>query len=156
MKSHPRSPFATSPSHLLVASALVALGLLRLIAADPVRWTLEAPEEDRVFQRDDLGGADVVVTATRQSAINVWHTQILRTLTVTADPASARRGGRVTFRVSDAGDPVTGATVRFGSRTARTNAAGKATIAAAGSRGTIRVTASKDGYNANTTAVRVR
>ena len=64
MKSPRRSPFATSPANVLVACALVALGALRLIAADPVRWTLEAPEEDRVFQRDDLGGADVVVSGT--------------------------------------------------------------------------------------------
>jgi hypothetical protein len=102
------------------------------------------------------GGADVVVTATTQSAINVWHTQILRTLSVSADPASVRRGGRVEFRVSDAGDPVAGATVRLGSRTARTNAAGKATIAAPGSRGSVRVKVSKDGYNGNSTSVRVR
>jgi hypothetical protein len=102
------------------------------------------------------GGADVVVTATTQSAINVWHTQIERTLTVSADPGSVRRGGRVTFSVTDAGDPVAGATVRFGSRTGRTNASGKATIAAPGARGTARAKASKAGYNGNLTAVRVR
>ena len=102
------------------------------------------------------GGADVVVTATTQSAINVWHTQIQRTLTVSADPGTARRGGRVTFSVTDAGDPVAGATVRFGSRTGRTNAAGKATITAPGSRGTARATARKAGFNPNLTSVRVR
>jgi hypothetical protein len=102
------------------------------------------------------GGADVVVTATTSSAINVWHTQIRRTLTVTADPSTVRRGGRVTFRVTDAGDPVAGAAVRFGNRTGRTNAAGKATITAPGSRGAARATARKDGYNPNITAVRVR
>ncbi len=46
----------------------------------------------------------------------LWHTQVTRTLSVTADPGSIRRGGRVTFTVADAGDPVAGARVRFGSR----------------------------------------
>lgn len=102
------------------------------------------------------GGADVVVTATTQSAINVWHTQILRTLSVSADPGSARRGGRVSFRVTDAGDPVAGATVRFGRATARTNASGTVTITAPSSRGSVRVKVSKSGYNGNSISVRVR
>ena len=63
------------------------------------------------------GGADVVYTATTQKAINVWHTQIARTLTVKAEPVRRRRRSGVTFTVTDAGDPVAGATVRFGSRT---------------------------------------
>ena len=102
------------------------------------------------------GGADVVVTATTQSAINVWHTQILRTLSVTADPGSVRRSGRVEFRVTDAGDPVAGATVRFGSRTGRTDAAGTVTIQAPGSRAAVRVKVGKAGYNSNSATVRVR
>ncbi len=93
------------------------------------------------------GGASIVVTATTQSAINVWHTQVTRTLSVTADPGSIRRGGRVTFTVADAGDPVAGARVRFGSRQGTTNGAGKVTLAAPGSGGRVQVTASKGIYN---------
>ncbi len=102
------------------------------------------------------GGADVVVTATTRSAINVWHTQILRTLTVKGAPGSARPGSGVTFTVSDAGDPVAGATVRFGSRSGTTNGAGKVTLSAPGSRGGAKATARKGGYNAGSTTVRVR
>ncbi len=98
-------------------------------------------------------GADVVVTATTSSAINVWHTQIERTLTIKA--GTARHGSRVKFTVTDAGDPVSGATVKFGSRSGRTNGAGKVTITAPGS-GNVKVTAKKGGYNPGVTVVKVR
>ena len=61
-----------------------------------------------------------------------------------------RRGSGVTFTVTDAGDPVAGATVRFGSRSATTNAAGKATISAPGSSGRVTATAKKGVYNPGT------
>ena len=102
------------------------------------------------------GGAAVVYTATTQNAINVWHNNVTRTLTVKANPASARRGSGVTFTVTDAGDPVAGATVRFGSRTATTNGAGRATITAPGSSGRVKATAKNGVYNPGTTTVRVR
>ena len=102
------------------------------------------------------GGAALVYTATTQNAINVWHTNVTRTLTVKADPGSVRRGGRVAFTVTDAGDPVSGATVRFGSRTGTTNGAGKVTIAAPGSGGRAKATARKGIYNPGVTTVRVR
>jgi hypothetical protein len=102
------------------------------------------------------GGADVVVTATTQSAINVWHTKIERTLSVKASPATARRGSGVTFTVTDAGDPVAGASVRFGSRAGTTNGSGRVTISAPGSSGRPTATARKGGFNPGSTSVRVR
>lgn len=102
------------------------------------------------------GGASLVYTATTQNAINVWHTNATRTLTVKANPASARRGSGVMFTVTDAGDPVAGATVRFGGRTATTNGAGRATITAPGSSGRVKATAKKGAYNPGSTVVRVR
>ncbi len=102
------------------------------------------------------GALDVVVNAGGPGGkINFWHTQTLRTLSVKARPASAHRGGAVTFTVSDAGDPVAGASVRFGSRSGTTNGAGKVTITAT-SRGGVRATARKSGFNAGMTTVRVR
>ena len=89
---------------------------------------------------------------TSRSAINVWHTHVLRTLSVDG-PKTASRGSSVTFTVSDAGDPVAGAKVTFGGRSATTNAQGKATLRASGGNG---VRAAKAGYNTGTTAVRVR
>jgi hypothetical protein len=38
-------------------------------------------------------GVGVVMMYTTPSAINVWHAQIRRTLTVSADPGTVRRGG---------------------------------------------------------------
>ena len=102
------------------------------------------------------GGAGVAITATTQYAINVWHTNITRTLTIKASPASARRGSGVTFTVTDAGDPVAGATVRFGTRSGTTNGSGRVTINAPGSSGRVKATARKGGYNPGSTTVRVR
>ncbi len=100
-------------------------------------------------------GASIVVTATTRSAINVWHTRALRTLSLTG-PATARRGSLVTFTVADAGAPVAGARVRFGSQLGTTNRAGKVTLAAPGSGGDVQVTASKGIYNDGSTSVLVR
>ncbi len=99
-------------------------------------------------------GASIVVTATTRSAINVWHTRVTRTLSLTG-PATARSGSLVTFTVTDAGDPVSRVTVNFGGRTSTTNRAGKATFSASAP-GTIRTTATKIGYNAGGTSVLVR
>ncbi len=103
------------------------------------------------------GVLDVVVTASdANEKVNVFHTQALRTLSVKSSAASPRHGSSVTFTVTDAGDPVSGATVKFGSRTASTNASGKATIDAPGSRGRVTVSAKKANYNQGQTSVRVR
>ena len=102
------------------------------------------------------GGAALVYTATAQNAINVWSTNVVRTLTVTASPRSVRRGEPVTVTVTDAGDPVAGATVRIGSRTGTTNAAGRVTLDAPASTGRARITATEAGYNRGVTSVRVR
>jgi hypothetical protein len=102
------------------------------------------------------GGASVVVTATTQNAINVWHTRVSRTLTLVSSPAKVRRAAKVTFTVTDAGDAVAGAKVKFGSRTGTTNSAGKVTLRAPGSAGKVKATAAKGAYNPGTTAVRVR
>jgi hypothetical protein len=102
------------------------------------------------------GGADAVVTATTSSAINVWHVQLSRTLTVKASPAAARRGSSVTFTVTDAGDPVAGARVTFAGRSGSSNASGKVTLRAPGSSGHPKAIAKKAGFNAGATSVRVR
>lgn len=61
MKILPSSRHAAFLPALPLAWLIVVMAALRLVAADPVRWNLESPEENRVFQRDDVGGADVVV-----------------------------------------------------------------------------------------------
>jgi hypothetical protein len=101
------------------------------------------------------GGLDIVISSNGgDGKINVWHTQALRTLSVKAVVSHPRSGTTVTFTVTDAGDPVAGATVKFRGGSYRTNAAGKASVRS--SRGRFPVTAKKDGYNAGATSVRVR
>lgn len=122
--------------------------------------TWGAPRGTETFWRSSIagtaGGASVVWTATTQNRINVWHTMVSRTLSVSADPGAVRRGGRVTFTVTDAGDPVSGASVKFGSTTRTTNGAGKVTIAAPRSGGSVKATARKGAYNPGVTSVRLR
>lgn len=102
------------------------------------------------------GALDVVVTASdANEKVNVFHTQALRTLSVSASPATARRGSSVTFTVTDAGDPVKSATVKFMGHSGTTNASGKVTLSAS-SRGKSSATAKKSGYNSGATSVRVR
>ena len=101
------------------------------------------------------GGLDIVITSNgADNKINVWHTQALRTLSIKAAPSSAHRGSAVVFTVTDAGDAVAGATVKFAGHTATTNASGKATISASG-HGRVGATAKKSGYNNGATSVRV-
>jgi len=102
------------------------------------------------------GGLDIVVTSNgADGKINVWHTQALRTLSVKAAPSSAHRGASVTFTVTDAGDAVSGATVKFAGHSATTNASGKATLSAS-AHGRVLASAKKPGYNSGATTVRVK
>jgi hypothetical protein len=100
--------------------------------------------------------AAISFTATTSGAINVWNTMITRTLGISASPATAHRGGSVTFTVTDAGDPVAGAQVSFGGHHATTNSAGRVTLHAPTSHGTARATASKSSFNTGSVSVRVR
>lgn len=103
----------------------------------------------------EAGGLDVAISSEARSAVNVWHAHLTRTLSVDG-PRTAGRGSSVTFTVTDAGDPVAGARVSFGGRTATTNGQGKATLRAPGGTGGAGVRAAKSGYNTGATAVRVR
>lgn len=103
------------------------------------------------------GTLDIVATASdKTEKVNVWHTQAVRTLSIKGSPNPVRRGADVTFTVTDAGDPVSGVSVKFGGRTATTNGAGKATIVAPGSRGKAGASAKKAGFNEGKAVLRVR
>jgi hypothetical protein len=100
------------------------------------------------------GTLDVITTASgADEKVNVWHTQALRTLSIKASPSTAKRGSAVTFAVTDAGDPVAGVQVKFGGRTASTDASGKAKITSSSGG---KATAKKAGYNDGKTSVRMR
>jgi hypothetical protein len=73
--------------------------------------------------------------------------RVLPGLTLKATPKSLpARPRTVRFTVTDAGDPVAGATVRAGGKTARTDAKGRATLTLSGGKATARATA--NGYAA--------
>ncbi len=75
-----------------------------------------------------------------------WHRQFITGVSLFPTPRRARPGQKVTFLVTDAGDPVRRARVRFGTRSGRTNAKGKVTLPAPAATAIATVTAS--GYGA--------
>jgi hypothetical protein len=86
---------------------------------------------------------------------SVRHTQLLPGLTLRRTQTARRADGSfvVTFRVSDAGDPVGSARVSVGSAAATTGGNGLATVVLR-ARGALRATASRSGYVAHTIGFR--
>ncbi len=60
--------------------------------------------------------------------IELWHTQIQPGLTLKADPTKLDGEQKVKFTVTDAGDPISGATVKVGDKTVTTGVDGTATM----------------------------
>jgi hypothetical protein len=86
-----------------------------------------------------LGALDLLASVSTGKALSTWHTQVRPPLSLSAK----RQKSTVTFRVTDAGDPVAGATVTVGGKKLQTNAAGtaKTSLGAAA-----QATAGKAGY----------
>jgi len=98
-----------------------------------------------------LGPLDVVASVTNPDGLATWHTQVLPRLELKA--AGGKKKAR--FSVTDAGDPVSGATVKVGGKKLTTGAAG--TVSAALKHGRFTATATKSGYAAGGAAnVRVK
>jgi len=78
------------------------------------------------------GPLDLLVLAEAKGGLGYFHQRVRPGLTLTARPKAVRSGGKIGFRVRDAGKPVKGARVllKLGRRTIskRTNGAGKASI----------------------------
>jgi hypothetical protein len=110
------------------------------------RNQIEATELDINAQR---GRLDVLARYGAIGGVTLFHNQVYPGLTLRATGVDVAR-----FRVTDAGDPVQGATVRVGGRTVRTNAAGVATIDLP--RGRYLATASKPEYVSHTARFRLR
>lgn len=91
-----------------------------------------------------------------------WHTQVLPGLTLTSSRSRLRghtqHGQRVTFRVSDAGTAVKGATVRVGKAKGKTNAKGKVKLVLGpfSHRGRLRARANLNGYAGASVVLRIR
>ncbi len=115
----------------------------------------------KVRGEGSLGPLDLFASVTTSSAgLAFWHQQVLPGLSVSAKPAkvSAKKGGTVTFTVTDAGDPVSGATVAVGKKSLTTTAKGKATlkIPKKSRRATLGASARKAGYRSASAKVAVR
>jgi hypothetical protein len=109
------------------------------------------------------GAVDVfgAFAPTGGSTVQTWHSQMQPGLTLTASPSKLKVGGsphKVTLKVTDAGSPVKGATVKLAGKSATTGAGGTASFSVGpfrraqklGARGT------KAGYVAASTSVSVR
>jgi hypothetical protein len=91
------------------------------------------------------GQLDVIASLTTDDGIDGWHTAVLPGLGVEAK----RTQKRVTFTVTDAGDPVKGAEITFKGEQLTTDAKGRAT----GRSGKGRATVTRSGYSEATTTV---
>jgi hypothetical protein len=102
--------------------------------------TLKAPGSKTVYRLNGEGSAgplDLIVN----DGQGFWHQQVWPKLSLTG----ARAGRNIVFRVTDAGDPVAGASVKAAGKTLKTNASGRATLVQAPS-GRVKATASKAAY----------
>jgi hypothetical protein len=95
-----------------------------------------------------LGRLDLLANTASIARRGIWHTQVLPRLSANARSSKLRSGSsRVTVTVTDAGDPVSGATIKAGSIRATTNGAGKATVVV---RRHVRARVSKASYRGTT------
>jgi hypothetical protein len=110
------------------------------------RNVVEAQVIDLSAQADKL---DVLGTYSSVAGSNLFHTQALPGLSL-----SATGGRTVRFRVTDAGEPVAGATVSVRGRRLKTDGSGRASVDLPAGRFT--ATASKANYVSATARVRSR
>jgi hypothetical protein len=78
-----------------------------------------------------LGRGDVLINdQTTTGVFNIWHTQVLPGLTLSASPTKWSGGSAktVTFSVRDAGQAVSGASVKVGTKSCTTGSAGSCSI----------------------------
>ena len=103
----------------------------------------------RLNGEGSAGPLDLIANMQAAGGQALWHQQVWPKLSLTG----LRKGATISFRVTDAGDPVAGATVKAGGKTLRTNAAGRATMTKAPA-GRVKANASKAAYAPATATVR--
>lgn len=101
------------------------------------------------------GYLDALVSLRLGNVDTTQTTRILPGLSVTA-PSKVKSGVTYAFRVTDAGVPVPGATVRLRGKLAKTDAKGIAKVLVAGTAGSAKVTATRAGFVAASTSTVVR
>ena len=113
-----------------------------------------------LYGEGSVGTLDLVAHAGSGSSIPDWHTQVLPRLSLTVlFSRTEKKGGqlvrRLSLRVTDAGDPVPGATVKVAGRTLRTAADGRVSGLFPSTGKQAGAKARKAGYAAATTRVRL-
>jgi hypothetical protein len=109
---------------------------------------LKPPGGGTIFRLNGEGSRgplDLVVNVQAGGQQGLWHQQVWPKLQLAASSRKAGRGRVITFRVLDAGEPVSGATVKAEGRTLRTASNGTATLRQART-ARVRAAASKAGY----------
>lgn len=91
-----------------------------------------------------LGALDLLALAETPAGIHNWHQRVLPKLTLAAKSGK----GKVTIKITDAGDPIKGAKVKVGKKTKKTNSKGAATFKL--KKGKYKAKATKTGYGAAT------
>jgi len=116
-----------------------------VVAVKPPSKQIDYQNIDLAAQGDRL---DVLARfAALGPGTNLFHTQVSPGLTLVA-----KGGNVVSFGVTDAGDPVAGATVKVGGKSLKTNAKGQASIDLP--KGSYKAVASKDGYASDSASVK--
>lgn len=113
-----------------------------------------------LYGEGSAGTLDLVAHAGSGSSIPDWHTQVLPRLSLTVVfSRTEKKGGqllrRLSLRVTDAGDPVPGATVKVAGRALRTAANGRVSGLFPSTGKQTGAKATKAGYAAATTRVRL-
>ncbi len=125
--------------------------------------TIGTPKND--FSNLEIAGVGsagpleaIGLLTTAKNVNEVVEHQFLPRLTITLSSASVKRGHSFTVQVTDAGDPVKGATVHFGSTKKKTNSKGKVTFKVPNSTspGKHSVTLTMSGYAAGSATVTVK
>jgi len=131
-------------------AAVTKFGPGQTIAAPP-----STSELDGLQAEGSQGPLDVVALSPQTTAgttPSYWDIQLLPKLTLAGSPATVAPGKVVTFTVTDVGDPVAGATVKFLGKNATTNSSGVATVTVptGTAAGSYQATAAKTGYTSAT------
>jgi hypothetical protein len=120
----------------------------RLGAVNAIR----TPSGASIYRLNGEGSAgplDLIANMQAAGGQALWHQQVWPKLSLTG----SRSGTKIVFRVTDAGDPVAGATVKAGGKALKTNGAGRATLSQPPAR-RVNATASKAAYAPATATVR--
>jgi hypothetical protein len=114
----------------------------------------------KVKGEGSIWALDLFVACQSINELATYHTQVLPGLSLIASPPTvdAAAGGNVTFSVTDAGDPVAGATISVAGKSLTTDAQGRATytVAKGAKPGALSATATKVEYTKASARVTVR